>query len=102
MGAAENATPRPDPGTLDLAYSYLWLGEKYGTEYSFRMYRTDSSDNLYFVDPRQDPQPPELQEGKLDLGLDKVRMTELRDHLTYLLDNWGGAETRESHPEEEK
>lgn len=100
MGAAKKPKPRPQPGELDLKYSYLFLRE--GSEYSFQMYRTDSSDNLYFVDPRHDPQPPELREGKLDMGLSKAEMTELRDHFTYLLDNWGRAETRESHPEEEK
>ena len=96
----EEVGKRPEPGALDLKWTYL--GPYGHSEYTFDMYQADGSDNLYFVDPRQDPQPWELRDGCDDLALDKQRMTELRDTLTYLLDNWGKRETRDSHPEEEK
>lgn len=91
---------RPEPGKLDPVWTFLRTS--YGPEYNFDLYRAHGLDSLYFVDPRQDPQPWELKDGALDLGLDKERMTELRDLFTYLLDNWGRPWARESHPEEEK
>lgn len=90
--------PLPEPGELELTWSYIPV--KGGSEYFFRMYKGDGSDNLYFVDPRWDPQPYELNGGGLDMGLTKQHMTELRDTLTYLLDNWGKPHARESHPDE--
>lgn len=91
---------RPEPGALDPQWRYL--GRVGYSEYNFDMYRAEGLDSLYFADPRDDPQPRELQDGSLDLGLDRDRMTYLRDLFTYLLDNWGKRETRDSHPEEEK
>lgn len=66
------------------------------------MYKADGSDNLHFVDPRNDPQPWELRDGCLDLRLNKQEMTELRDTFNYLLENWGKPDVRESHPESEE
>lgn len=92
--------PRPEPDALELIWSYvpIYNGDP---EYFFDVYRADGSDNVYFVDPRWDPQPYELEGGCLNLGLTRKHMTELRDTLTYLLENWGKREARESHPETE-
>lgn len=89
---------RPEPGKLDPVWTFLRTS--YGPEYNFDLYRADGLDSLHFVDPRQNPQPWELKDGSLDLGLDRERMTELRDLFTYLLDNWGQPWARESHPEQ--
>jgi hypothetical protein len=91
---------RPAPGKEDPVWSFLRTSS--GAEYKFEVYRGDGSDEVYFVDPRDDPQPYELRDGSLDLGLTRERMTELRDLFTYLLDNWGQPWARQSHPEEEK
>lgn len=100
FGKPKEVGARPEPGKLEPKWTYLSLST--GPEYSFEMYQADGSDSLYFVDPRQDPQPWELRDGCDDLGLDRQRMTELRDLFTYLLDNWGRPWARESHPEEEE
>lgn len=99
MSREEGVAPRPEPGKLDPVWTYLF--HNYGNECNFRLWQGDGSDSLYFVDPRRDPQPYELREGGLDLGLGKEEMTELRDLFTYLLANWGRPEMRESHPEPE-
>lgn len=90
---------RPAPGVLDPKWTYLWFVGR--SEYNFDLYRSEGLDSLHFADPRDDPQPRELEDGSLDLGLDRERMTYLRDLFTYLLDNWGRPETRQSHPEDE-
>jgi hypothetical protein len=95
MGAP---TPRPGPGKLDLEWSYLSFPG--GSEYAFSVYGIDGSDRAFFVDPRQDPQPHEVQEGRMRLGMSRWEMTEVRDMLDYLLKNWGAPDAHESHPEE--
>lgn len=94
----EEVGKRPEPGELDLKWTYLgWT-----KSYYFDMWRSEGLDTLNFTDPRRKPQVRELEDGSLDLPLTKEAMTELRDTLTYLLDNWGRPWARESHPEEEK
>lgn len=101
MGREKKAAPRPEPGGLDPRWTYLGPYSGATGRYSFDLYRADGLDNLYFADPREDPQPYELRDGSLDLDLDRGQMTELRDLLTWMLDNWGKRETRNSHPEPE-
>ena len=97
-GKSEEIGRRPESGELDLKWTYLgWT-----KSYYFDMWQSDGLDTLNFTDPRMNPQPRELEGGSLDLILTRQRMTELRDALTYLLDNWGKPWTRESHPDEEK
>lgn len=99
-GYEEKVSPsRPEPGAMDPKWTYLSLRDR--SEYNFDVWRGDGSDEIYFVDPRQDPQPYELKEGSLDLGLSREEMTHMRDLFTYLLENWGKPETRKSHPEGE-
>lgn len=87
---------RPEPGALDPVWTYLgW--DKYRAYY-FDLWRSEGLDSLNFTDPRMDPPPRELEGGSLDLALDREKMTELRDLFTWLLENWGKPETRESHP----
>lgn len=96
----EEVGKRPKPGVLDLAWRYIgW--DKYRAYY-FDLWRSEGLDSLNFTDPRMNPQPRELRDGSLDLSLTKEQMTELRDTLTYLIDNWGRPWARDSHPEEEK
>lgn len=95
----EEIGKRPAPGALDPKWTYLGFVGR--SEYNFDLYRSEGLDSLHFADPRDDPQPRELEDGSLDLGLDRERMTYLRDLFTYLLDNWGRPETRQSHPEDE-
>lgn len=94
----EEVGKRPELGELDLKWTYLgWT-----KSYYFDMWRSDGLDTLNFTDPRMDPKPRELEDGSLDLPLTQQKMIELRDTLTYLIDNWGRPWARESHPEEEK
>lgn len=97
-GKSEEIGKRPESDELDLKWTYLgWT-----KSYYFDMWQSDGLDTLNFTDPRMNPQPRELEGGSLDLVLTRQRMTELRDALTYLLDNWGKPWARESHPDEEK
>lgn len=92
---AEEIGKRPEPGELDLKWIYL----NWTKSYYFDMWRSDGLDTLNFTDPRMDPQPRELEGGSLDMILTRQRMIELRDTLTYLIDNWGKPWAHESHPE---
>jgi hypothetical protein len=87
---------RPGPGELDLKWTYL----NWTKSYYFDMWRSEGLDTLNFTDPRMNPQPRELEGGSLDMILTRQRMVELRDTLTYLIDNWGQPWARESHPEQ--
>jgi len=68
-----------------------WLGPYGRRVYNFDLYRAHGSDSIYFINP-DEPLPWEADGGALDLQLGKEDMTELRDLLTHLLDNWGKTE----------
>jgi hypothetical protein len=68
---------------------FRWLGPYGHKAYNFDVYRAEGSDSVYFINP-EEPTPREAEyNGGLDIQLDQVKMTELRDLFTELLDNWG-------------
>jgi hypothetical protein len=59
-----------------------------GNKYKVDLYRSDSSDSLYFLKVGE-PLPREAEEGTLDLDFDSDELDQMIEELTWLRDNWG-------------